>query len=195
MLDRAARELIIEHEATPYVSHPTWPGGKSGVTIGIGYDLGQHSKEALADEWGAELSDDSILRLSRCCGAKGVQAKAMLPSVRTIAIPFDAACRVFDDVTVPQYERMTQKAFPHCEQAPAGVYGALVSLVYNRGGATEGPGRAEMAAIQLAISSGDYNAVPKLLRTMARVWDGTELETGMRNRRYAEAALAERDVA
>ena len=36
-ISKAARDLILEAEG--FSSTPEWPGEKSGVTIGFGYDL------------------------------------------------------------------------------------------------------------------------------------------------------------
>ena len=198
MLTPRAIELIINGEIGAidrYIPHPLWPGGRSGITIGVGYDLGQHHRNDLADDWDAELDSKKIFRLARCCLIHGGNAQHLLPGVRDIVIPWDSACRVFENISLPEYERLTQHAFPGCERAPAGVYGALVSLVYNRGGAIDGPGREEMASIRLAIEAGDYPAIPIAIRSMARLWFNTSIEDGMTARREAEAALAESDLA
>jgi hypothetical protein len=48
-VSRKGLQQIVQHEISSasyyrkFLSHPTWPGGSSGITIGIGYDLGYNS--------------------------------------------------------------------------------------------------------------------------------------------------------
>ncbi len=44
--------------------NPIWPGGQSGVTIGIGYDLRFSDRSRFAADWGDHLAADTIERLS-----------------------------------------------------------------------------------------------------------------------------------
>src|SRR4029079_8709106 len=54
--DRAL-DLILEFDGTDERTHnkksrkPTWPGESSGVTIGIGYDVGLATKKQLWSDW------------------------------------------------------------------------------------------------------------------------------------------------
>ncbi len=188
-----ALELILEGEISSvasYTPHPIWPGGKSGVTIGVGYDIGQHRSGDLERDWGAELGDADLNNLARCCGICGNNALRFMPSVKSIQIPWASAERVFSTCTIPQYEAMTLRAFPGCDQLPPETYGALVSLVYNRGAATSGERREEMGAIRECVANGDWSKIPDLIRSMSRLWINTPNEDGMRNRRNAEADLA-----
>lgn len=194
MISPKALELIINGEIgaiDQYNPRPIWSGGNSGITIGVGYDLGQHDRREFEDQWIAELSPWQLDMLGRCCLIRGGNARRFLFSLHKIEVPWDSACRVFEKVSLPQYEAMTKRAFPGCDRLPDDCYGALVSLVYNRGPATEGTGREEMAAIRLAIEAGDYPSVPIAIRSMSRLWAGSDIENGMRNRREAEAALFE----
>ena len=44
-------DFLVKVEAVPV--HPYWPEGASGVTIGVGWDLGQHDSDQLAKAWSA----------------------------------------------------------------------------------------------------------------------------------------------
>ncbi|MEZ5367283.1 MAG: hypothetical protein R2748_34325 [Bryobacterales bacterium] len=71
----------------------------------------------------------------------------------------------------------------------------LLSLIFNRGGATAGPRQAEMRVIQALIPGGDLAAIANQLRAMKRLWDRTKLP-GLHIRRDREAELianADRD--
>ena len=56
-LSKKSIDAIIAFEVTSpeyYEKHyqnPTWPGGDSGVTVGIGYDLGQNNRETIIMDW------------------------------------------------------------------------------------------------------------------------------------------------
>lgn len=193
MITPRALELILEGEIgsiANYIPHPIWPGGNSGITIGVGYDLGWHSLDELDQAWGAELDEVTISGLGKCCGIRGINAQRFLPSVRTVKIPWDSAERVFRFSTLPLYETMTQQAFPGWENLPPETYGALVALVYNRGASTSGVGREEMGVIRRHIGEGRFERIPNLIRSMSRLWLGSPDYPGMKTRRDAEADLA-----
>lgn len=199
-LSDAAENLIITQEVSSqaeYDPRPEWPGGASGVTIGIGYDLGYVGPGQVAADWGAYLDGATVKRLQQVAGVKGSQAAGMARALRDASIPWDAAKAVFDGRTVPQVAAQTVAAFPGSDALPADCFGALVSLVYNRGpGMTDPPGhpgqRLEMRQIRDAIASGNANAVPDLIRSMKRLWSDN---TGLPGRRDAEAALFESGLA
>jgi len=189
----AAVDLIIECEVssqaayTKLYSHPTWPGGSSGVTIGIGFDLGYEEADVFDQDWGA-LDETAREALGGVLGIKGDAAHAALPSVVHVVVPWDAAYSVFTKSTLPRYAARTVKAFPGSDGIPDLCFGALVSLVYNRGTSMTGDSRREMAAIRDLIQSGDLAAVPDQFRSMKRLWPTT---AGLRDRRDKEASLWE----
>ena len=61
---KAAIDLIVESEVTSkayYEKHyrkPEWPGGASGVTIAVGYDLGFANEAKLRNDWTGKIDDD-----------------------------------------------------------------------------------------------------------------------------------------
>ncbi len=62
-VSRKGLKQLIKHEISSaayyrkYLSHPIWPGGDSGITIGIGYDLGQNSEKLIRKDWTGKLSE------------------------------------------------------------------------------------------------------------------------------------------
>ena len=71
LISQEARDIVIGFEVggrpaydSKYI-HPEWPKGDSGITIGIGYDVGYVTKEELAKHWGGLISDADIQRLAR----------------------------------------------------------------------------------------------------------------------------------
>lgn len=178
------------YEAT--LQRPTWPREKSGVTIGIGYDLGYQTRATFVQDWSPHLNEDEVETLLPCVGVKGRDAEALARRVANeISIPWEAAISVYQETTIPRWEAATLVAFPGADKLPPDCFGALVSLVFNRGPSMGKPGddrRREMRLIRDAIRVGDYGDVPNCLREMTRLWPDTR---GLRNRREAEAKLFE----
>jgi len=174
-----------------HASRPTWPGGASGVTIGVGYDLGYES--GLESDWATLLTPAQIAALKPCLGVKGKAAGAAIARLSTITIPWYSAWLSFIGKSLPSYVNQTRKAFANSQALPPLCLGVLVSLVYNRGASmTDSPGhpgdRQEMRDIRDAVASGHFDAIPRLLRSMERLWP---LGNGLRTRREQEAELFE----
>ena len=71
---RKAAEFLIKAEAAP--AHPCWPGGTSGVTLGVGRDAGYHSRAELHETW-AELSTPALARLDSAAGKNVVKPRRL----------------------------------------------------------------------------------------------------------------------
>lgn len=108
-------------------SRPVWPGGASGVTIGVGYDLG-YQAGFLAD-WSDLLTPAQIAALRPWLGVKGQAAAAGPDGLQQIEIPWQAAWTAFIRRTLPQEVTSTRKTFPKVSQMPRLCFGVLVSLV------------------------------------------------------------------
>jgi hypothetical protein len=202
----AGRALILEFEVgggeayySRYLSRPTWPGQASGLTIGIGYDLGYNSAAQIRRDWAA-LSSAVLLRLGGAAGVKGRAARELVARFRDVRIPWRTALDVFESLTVPRFELLRDRAFPGNERLPAEARDALLSLIFNRGTSMRGSSRAEMREIAEVLDglaqgmTGEeaaLHAIAGEIRAMTRIWAGTEIEGGMKRRREAEARLIE----
>ena len=188
-LTRNGLNFIIERETggpDEYNPHPEWPGEASGITIGIGYDLGYNSAASISREWSEHVPRADLARLVGCTGIRGMDAKLLLCSVRDIRIAWDSALEVFEQVTVPKFYLQMLRIYPQADQLEPNQTAALLSLVFNRGTSLAGDRRREMVAIQTALSAGKLAEVPDLLRSMQRLWPDTK---GLRVRRELEAEL------
>lgn len=201
MIHPAAAKLIIEHEH--FEPHPMWPKGDSGITWGYGWDAGYHTLEELNEDWlesGRMVCQDlaSQHALTRIIGKRGAAAwSALTPVVKSCFCSKHDAAVVFETRSIPKYERITRQAFPGVEELPAEVYGALVSLVFNRGGGmgnmdneVDWDRRREMREIRDAVKRQDLQAIADLIRSMKRLWEGRQMG-GLLRRRDDEAALVE----
>jgi GH24 family phage-related lysozyme (muramidase) len=70
------------------------------------------------------------------------------------------------------------------------AYGAIVSLVFNRGTSLVGDKRLEMRNIRVLVPKKDYSKIAQEFRSMKRLWKGKNLN-GLIERREAEAKLVE----
>lgn len=194
-------QLILDGEVgggRPYYErvcmHPVVPGGRdtqSGVTIGIGWDLGQCSSRAFAAGWGDYLSVEIMARLAAVVGLRGEEAKEALVRVRDVSIPWETALEQFLAHSVPRYWSMTEAAFPGIEAAPRCVREGLLSLVFNRGTSMADDRRREMRTIRDLVAEERWPEIPDQVRKMKRLWPDTE---GLRTRREAEAGYIERGL-
>jgi GH24 family phage-related lysozyme (muramidase) len=136
-----------------------WPGGQSGITIGIGYDLGYVTVDQFESDWGDVLDANTCTRLQSCIGLRGSNAKVRASALSNIHIDRNEAEKVFEERTLSVCMLKTEQAFPGFDNFPADAQGALVSLVYNRGTSmidtSPEDRRREMRAIRDAVAHGD----------------------------------------
>lgn len=193
----AAVDLIVEFEVSSQayydrrLSRPIWPGGASGATIGVGYDLGHQTARVILEDWHAHAQRE---RLPEASGIVGEPARAAAQRLGDVVTAYGLAYAVFRDASLPAYASRTRRVFGGSgyDRLPAAAQGALVSLVYNRGTSMRGDARREMRAIRdTCVPAADVECIARELRSMCRLWVGTELEAGLCRRRHAEAELAE----
>ncbi len=179
-----------------------WPGGESGTTLGLGYDLGYEGEADFVRDWSPHLPPAAVARLRAACGVRGPEAAELAESFADITVDREAALEVFFGASVGKYWTQLQHVFPGVELLPADAQGALLSLVYNRGTSLSGSNRREMLAIQslvaqcakaIAASQGAAAAaalgrIAQQIRAMKRLWRGKGLD-GLLRRRDAEADL------
>jgi len=171
-----------------YDKHPQWPGAESGVTIGVGWDLGHTSATETSRAWSSHLPASTLALLVSVSGHKGVGATHVLPHVKHLVIPWDAALSVFENVTLPAWYMRTLRIYPQMLDLPGDCAAALVSLVFNRGTSLSGERRREMSNIQALLRTGNLKEIPKQFREMERLWPNVK---GLRRRRNEEADLFE----
>jgi hypothetical protein len=191
-LSEAGLELVLKHEVgggqryyDKFLSRPTVPGFESGVTIGVGFDIGYVNAAEFSGAWGHLVHAE---RLRAAIGLKGAQARAICAQLADIVVPWSAALQVFLDHTCPTHWVRTLRVFPQTINLPEDSAAALFSLVFNRGPGLTGERRSEMRGIKDALATGHRDAVPGLIRSMKRLWPET---SGLVRRREDEARLFE----
>jgi hypothetical protein len=189
---RSSLDLILRFEVgsrTRYekeFQRPVWPGAASGVTIGIGYDLGEATKAEITADWQAHLFEPELAALLAVQGVCGEPAKQLAQGVSHIVIPLKAAEEVFYLRTLPSFAAQTRSAFPGVDKLPADAQGMLLSLVYNRGPNLKGPRRREMAQIAALLRKPkpSLEDIAAQFESMKRLWPDYR---GLRDRRQREA--------
>lgn len=167
---------------------PVWPGAASGVTIGIGYDLGMTPRAQIANDWKPHLFEPALAALLAVQGVTGAPAKKLAQGLSQVVIPYQAAEEVFYLRTLPTFAASTRTAFPGVEKLPPDAQGMLLSLVYNRGSSLRGERRTEMAEIArlLRAPEPDLEAIAAKFESMKRLWPDMK---GLRDRRQREADI------
>ena len=72
-------------------THPTWPGGFSGMTIGDGFDCGYASAARIRAVRGPHLPAAAVEALAAVAGIKGRPAESHARELHWIAVPWEAA--------------------------------------------------------------------------------------------------------
>lgn len=205
LIPQEAVDLIVDAEVSGQRAYearyrnPTWPQGQSGITIGIGYDVGAGVKDKvqLHADWDGHIPDAMIAALEPCIGVTGDRAHSMLAHVRGLVdVPWAAAMDVFMMTDVPRWYAICKNALPNFDTLPPDCKGALVSLTYNRGASFTkvGDRYKEMRAIRAAMTNKKFGAIPAAFRSMKRLWPNAS-ERGLPIRREHEAAMFERGLA
>ena len=198
-ISRPAIDLLIAAEVSSRafyeakLQHPVWPHGNSGVTIGIGYDVGTVNAAELRRDWADEMQAGDITTLSRACGVLGQPASALAGQMGSVSVSYAHAERVFLQRSVPGFVAKTERALPNTDLLGPDCLGALVSLAYNRGPAFNAAGDRfrEMRAIRDHMQAKQFGLIPAEFRSMKRIWANDPNAKGLLLRRDAEASLFE----
>jgi GH24 family phage-related lysozyme (muramidase) len=166
---------------------PCWPGKRSGITIGIGYDCQFVGPKKLKADWGDVLSVDMLAKLTAT--TRKVGSKALLTACAGVDVPLPVAMHVFATRTLPEYVDQTRNIYPQLDALIPARRTALVSLVYNRGASLKNDdSRSEMRSIRDLLAAGDLDGVDDELDSMTRLWDEAT-QRGLIQRRRDEARL------
>jgi hypothetical protein len=191
-----ASEVSSQARYEARYQQPLWPGGKSGVTVGVGYDVGYSTPDWLQEDWGDILPAADLLLLKTACKVTGTPANARLKSVAAVRIGWADAYKQFNTTALPRWTAETIGNLPNAEKLSPDCLGALVSLDYNRGPAWKlaDDRHREMRAIRLHMVNEAYTLIPAEIRSMTRLWVSEPTLQGLVIRRNLEAALFEKGL-
>ena len=193
-----ALELLLKYEVgggkryyDKFLSKFTWPKGASGPTIGIGIDCAYYTPQEIEKIFNF-LSDDEIRLIKGASGKTGESGKEYTQILRkqNITVTWEQAIEIFNNLTWKKFTFLAEKTFPKLNELCPDAYGAIVSLVFNRGTSLKGPSRLEMLKIRDYVPLKDYKAIASEIRKMKRLWLGKNMQ-GLIARRESEAKLVE----
>jgi hypothetical protein len=194
-ISQRAFDMILEFEVTSEQSYedryrrPTWPGESSGVTIGIGYDVGYVSKKELYSDWQSKIPDAMVSAIEEAVGVKGSAARPLAATLSgSVDIPWTVAIGVHGDAVIPRWVGVVEQALANCRIVGPDCLGALVSLTYDRGASYSKSGEQfkEMRAIKQYMAALEFSSVAAEIRAMKRLWPDNP---GLQARRDREAKL------
>ena len=201
MISKKSIDLIIHFEIggrsyyEKALQKVTWPGGDSGATIGIGYDLGYNTEKQFLADWSPCLNLNFVNALKPLCGLKKDKAKSMIKGeVLNVRVPYNIAYDVFVNKSLPKYYKLTKAIYPELDSLNEDTRGALVSMIYNRGNKLEGDRRKEMRAIVDLVAKADYEGIADQIERSKRLWENVGLD-GLVKRREEEADLILNSIA
>jgi len=154
-------------------ARPDWPGGASGVTVGIGYDCGYATRKEIGDDWGPFIDPSMVRHLQSVAGVHGSAARGAARELHgSVYIPWATAIAVFDKIDVPKWVNLTRRALRNFDELPPDCRGALVSLSFNRGASYHAGGDRcrEMRAIAADMANRNFADIPRQFRLMKRLW-------------------------
>ena len=116
-----------------FLKSASWPGGSSGITIGIGADLGYMTEKEFESFFQQCFNPLEASRLKSTIGLKGPAAKLHLSSVKSIKLEWKDAFDIFIEWTLPKFWKLTNAVWPGTDQLCEKAQIALVSIVFNLG--------------------------------------------------------------
>ena len=177
------------HEREGHAGKPYWPGGRSGVTLDPGFDLGFQSPARTRQLYAHALSPLQRDAAVRVIGIRGTPAADVLRSDRklmTIRIGHKDALRVMPHIAVRYWIDICRRfSAVSDDDTPPSVQTALLSLAYNRGA-----GNKALEALKLPMERHDWRSVAEHIGNMQQ---DHELP-GIRRRRRMEAELIQEEL-
>ena len=159
--------------------------------MGIGVDCAYYTTQEL-EKLFYFLPKNQLEIVKNASGKKGLQGKEYTQKYKNIGITvtWEQAISMFNELTWSKFSRLAEKTFPELDNLCDDAYGAIVSLVFNRGSSLVGDSRIEMRKIKNLIPQKNYKEIAKQKRNMKRLWVGKNLD-GLLSRREDEAKLVE----
>lgn len=185
-------EISSKTEYEARLSHPVWLSGASGINIGIGYDLGIVTPEQFEADWKLRLSQRDFEALKPAVGVRGPAAQSLASNLSGVTVSWENAVAVFY-ASLPKWAAILDASLPNTKELPPESYGALVSLLYNRGSGFDKQGDrfVEMRNIRDLMASKRFDQIPAQIRAMKRLFPRM---AGLQSRREEEAKLFEQGL-
>lgn len=150
-----------------YLTTPLKPlTDDSGLTVGVGYDLGYSTADQIRADWKGYISQEDIEKLASVAGLKGREAAGRLRDVVNVAIPYEVAVAQFTKVTLPIWLMKAFRLWPNFDNLNDNQKTALTSLIYNRGTSLDGASRSEMKEVYNCLVRSNTRPIAGLIKQM-----------------------------
>lgn len=197
-ISTASVDLMVQYEVgggkvyyDKYLRRPTVPPGFSGITVGIGVDLGYYTRDQIKAMWSGLIPEAHVNRLMNVAGKKSTAARNALSSVKDIQIPWEAALVVFQKQTLPSFSKQTFATYPGLSKLHPHIQGVMLSTTFNRGTSLSGDRRRELLWSRNDIRAGKTSKLPSYQLQMRRLWPSIP---GLLKRYTSHAALMQRAI-
>ncbi|MFQ5752543.1 MAG: hypothetical protein ACE5HI_11150 [bacterium] len=183
-------ELKWVHNREGHAGKAYWPGGKSGVTLDPGVDLGYAEPAMVESIYRPLLTSEQYTAIEKVFGIRGDAAKQALdadPVLGSIQINRSQATEIFDFAAQPYWEAIIKRfpALTDPDTLPS-VQTVMLSLAYNRGALNRG-----LEVLKQPIEEKNWSQVAQLIGSMQQ----DHPQEGIRKRRRMEADLIQSALA
>lgn len=172
------------HHLEGHIGRAYWPGGKSGVTLDPGVDMGYVELPRLRNYYRDHLSSEQWEAINHVMGLRGQVAKAALDAdevLQGIHVQQELADEILPHAIKPYWDQINER-FPvlNDEDIPPSVQTVLLSLAYNRG-----PNNSGLEVLREPLQEHRWEDTADLVSQMQQ----THSLLGIRKRRRWEGAL------
>jgi GH24 family phage-related lysozyme (muramidase) len=172
------------HNQEGHAGKPYWPGGRSGITLDPGFDLGYQDIDITYEYYKDILNAEQLKAIGPIIGLKGREAKNQLNQSATllsIRISKSQASKVFPLIALPYWKAICKRMVGlNDPETPGSVQTALLSLAFNRGYKN-----ADLEVLKSPIKQGGWSQCAHLISGMQQ---DHKLE-GIKKRRQREGKL------
>jgi hypothetical protein len=139
------------------------------------------------------LGQADMARLAAAVGVRGAIVRGLHQQLQDVSIRWEDAVAVFVGRILPEHAARLETSLPNVRDLPQHSYGALLSLIFNRGSSFSlaGDRYQEMRRIREAMAARQFSEIPGQIRAMTRLWPNMK---ALMDRREAEANLFEKGL-
>ena len=181
-------DLYWVHDQEGHSGQPYWPGGKSGVTLDPGVDLGHADPGLVRTAYQPLLSDEQYAAVEVVCGIKGSEARQALAdngALQSIRLTRDQAESILPFAARGYWDSVCNRFRVDRETSLPAIQTVLLSLAYNRGA-----GNSDLDVLAKPIGEERWTQVADLVGAMQQ----SHPLPGIPLRRQAEASLIRAEI-
>ena len=189
LLPKFRGDLEWIHYQEGFRGRPYWPGGRSGITLEPGLDIGHASSDLIETLYGPLLNRQQMTALRGFYGFTGNDARLALqssPVLQSIRITEKQSTELMPHTATPYWRGITNRFRGLClKSTPPSVQTVLLSLAYNRGILNR-----HLGVLEAPIEDKNWSQVGAIIATMQQ----NHRLAGIRKRRREEGLLVQAEL-